>query len=59
MNSALKFLEKSMKRYGCPHIFVTDRLRSYGAELREVGADDGQETGRWADNRAENSHLPF
>lgn len=30
--AALKFLRKSMKRYGNPHIFVTDKLRSYGAQ---------------------------
>jgi hypothetical protein len=39
--------------------FVTDKLRSCGAALREVGAADRQETGRWLNNRAENSHLPF
>ncbi|MCW3780384.1 IS6 family transposase [Defluviimonas salinarum] len=57
--AALKFLKKTMKRYGRPHILVTDKLRSYGAALREVGAADRQETGRWLNNRAENSHLPF
>jgi len=25
----------------------------------EIGAAGGQETGRWLNNRAENSHLPF
>jgi len=39
-NAALKFLRKTMKRYGRRHIFVTDKLRSYGAALREVGAAD-------------------
>ena len=34
-------------------------MRSYGAALRELGIRDRQETGRWANNRAENSHLPF
>jgi len=57
--AALKFIKKTLKRYGRPHIFVTDLLRSYGAALREVGAADHQKTGRWANNRAENSHLPF
>ena len=38
---------------------MTDRLRSYGAALTELGICDRQETGRWANNRAENSHLPF
>jgi len=27
--------------------------------MREVGAADRQETSRWLNNRAENSHLPF
>ncbi|MCU9846762.1 IS6 family transposase [Defluviimonas sp. WL0024] len=57
--AALKFLNKSMKRYGRPHIFVTDKLRSYSAALKEVGAAGRQVTGRWLNNRAENSHLPF
>ncbi len=48
-----------MKRYGRPHIFVTDKLRPYGAAMKEVGNADRQETGRWQNNRAENSHQPF
>ncbi len=57
--AALKFLRKTMKRHGRPHAFVTDKLRSYGAALKEIGAADRQETGRWLNNRAENSPLPF
>ncbi len=57
--AALKFLKKSMKRHGHADVFVTDCLRSYGAALREIGAAERQETGRWLNNRAENSHLPF
>jgi putative transposase len=57
--AALKFLRKSMKRHGQPGVIVTDRLRSYGAALKEIGAVERQETGRWQNNRAENSHLPF
>lgn len=57
--AALKFLRKSMKRFGSPHVFVTDKQRSYGAALKEIGAADRQETGRWLNNRAENSHQPF
>jgi putative transposase len=38
---------------------VTDGLRSYGAALREIGATHLQETGRWLNNKIENSHLPF
>jgi putative transposase len=57
--AALKFLRKSMKRYGNPEIIVTDKLRSYGAAMKVIGNADRQETGRWQNNRAENSHLPF
>ena len=48
-----------MKRYGRPQAIVTDRLRSYGAAMKDIGNADKQETGRWMNNRAENSHLPF
>ena len=57
--AALKFLRKAMRKHGQPEAIVTDRLRSYGAALKEIGAGDRQETGRWLNNRAENSHLPF
>jgi len=57
--AALKFLNKTMTRHGQPQVIVTDRLRSYGAAMREIGNADRQETGRWLNNRAENSHLPF
>ena len=57
--AALKFLKKSMRRHGRPVTIVTDKLRSYGAAMKEIGSADRQETGRWLNNRAENSHLPF
>ncbi len=57
--AALKFLKKTLKRHGPSGEFVTDCLRSYGATLRELGICNKQETGRWANNRAENSHQPF
>jgi len=57
--AALKFLRKAMRKHGRPEVIVTDRLRSYGAALKEIGAMARQETGRWLNNRAENSHLPF
>ncbi|WP_138933421.1 IS6 family transposase [Roseovarius arcticus] len=56
--AVLKFLRKTMKRHGRAHIFVTDMLRSYGAALKVIGNVDRQETGRWLNNRAENSHQP-
>ena len=57
--SALKFIKKAIKRHGRPKSIVTDKLRSYGAALKEIGAAELQETGRRLNNRAENSHLPF
>ena len=57
--AALKFLKKTLKRHGRAEKIVTDRLRAYGAALRELGISDEQETDRWANNRAENSHQPF
>jgi putative transposase len=57
--AALHFLRNALKRYGKPKIIVTDRLRSHGAALKELGLEDRQETGRWLNNRAENSHLPM
>jgi putative transposase len=57
--AALKLLKKSLKRHGRPENIVTDRLRSYGAALKDLGRGDDREMGRWMNNRAENSHLPF
>ncbi len=48
-----------MKRYGRPEAVVTDELRSYHAAMKVIGNAERQETGRWLDNRAENSHQPF
>ena len=57
--SALKFLRKAMKRYGRPLAIVTDRLRLYRAAMREIGNEARQVTGRWLNNRTENSHQPL
>jgi len=57
--AALKFLKKAMKRYGHSEVIVTDRLRSYRAAMKVIGNEVRQETGRWLNNRAENSHQPF
>ena len=45
--------------FGRPYVIVADLLRSYGAAMKVVGNADKQETGRWLNNRAENSHQPF
>jgi putative transposase len=57
--AALKFMKKAMRRYGSPNEIVTDKLGSYGAAARELGCSKKQVTNRWANNRVENSHLPF
>jgi putative transposase len=57
--AVLKFLKKSLRRHGPADEIVTDRLRSYGAALKDLGIRDRQEISRWANNRAENSHQPF
>ena len=57
--AALKFMKKAMRRHGSPNEIVTDKLRSYSAAAKELGCLEKQVTGRWANNRVENSHLPF
>ena len=57
--AALKFMKKAMKRHGKPEAIVTDRLRSYGAAMDELGNGEKRQVGRWVNNRAENSHLPL
>ena len=57
--AALKFLKKAMRKHGAPKEIVTDKLRSYGAALKEIGGLSRQETGRYLNNSCENSHLPF
>ena len=58
-SAALAFIKKALKRHGRAEKIVTDGLRSYPAAMRELGNLDCREMGRWKNNRAENSHLPF
>lgn len=58
-SAALACLKKALKRHGRAEKIVTDRLRSYPAAMRQLGNLDRREMGRWLNNRAENSHLPF
>jgi len=57
--AALKLLRKLLRKYGEPETIVTDKLKSYGAALREFGVSGHETNGRWINNRAENSHQPF
>lgn len=43
--ATLKFLIKSMTHYGQPEITVTDKLRSYGDTMKNIGNHKGREIG--------------
>jgi putative transposase len=57
--AAVKFLRKAIKRHGKVEVLVTSKLRSCGTAMKVIGNADKQETGRWLNNRTENSHPPF
>ena len=44
-------MKKALKRYGSPEAITTDELRSYRAAMSELGCEEKQEVGRWANNR--------
>jgi putative transposase len=48
--SALKFLRKSLRRHGVAEAIVTDRLASYGAALKQLGAIGKRDVGCWLNN---------
>ncbi len=55
--AALKLMRKLLKKYCfAPAAMVTGDLRSYGAAVRDLGVEHLHRTGRWRNNRAENSH---
>lgn len=57
--AALKMLRNLLKwQVYVPEAIVTDRLRSYGAALRNLGLSDRHVTGGRSNNRAEVSHQP-
>jgi putative transposase len=58
-SAALAFMKKTLKRHGKVESITTDGLRLYRAAMNELGCQDKQEVGRWANNRVENSHLSF
>lgn len=57
--AAITFMKKALRKHGSPQAITTDGLRSYSAAMDALGNREKQETGRWANNRAENSHLLF
>jgi transposase-like protein len=58
-SAALWFIRKALKRHGQTAEIVTDGLRSYPAALKELNPGQRRRSGRWVNNRAENSHPPF
>ncbi len=57
--AALKLMCKLLKKQGfVPDAFVTDKLPSYGAALKDMGLAQHHDFGGRKHNRAENSHLP-
>ena len=57
--AALRFLRKTMKRYGRPEVIVTDRLRSYRAAMKMIGNEGRQVTGRWLNRRVARGSFPL
>jgi transposase-like protein len=58
--AALKFLRKLLRNQGVrPTRIVTDKLKSYGAALRDLRLGHLHETGNRLNNRAESSHVPI
>ncbi|QZP07633.1 IS6 family transposase [Caenibius sp. WL] len=57
--AALRFMKRTLKRHGTVEAITTDGLRSYKAAMKDLGCEQKQEVGRYANNRVENSHLPF
>lgn len=57
--AALRLMRRLLKRQAfVPEAIVTDRLRSYGAALRDMNLTDRHVTGGRSSNRAEVSHQP-
>src|SRR6202166_5359055 len=58
--AALRLLRKLLRHQGfVPTVIITDKLKSYGAALREIGFSGLHDQGLRANNRAENSHQPL
>lgn len=51
-------MKRALRRHGSPQA-ITDGLRSYKGAMADLGNSGKQEIFRWANNRVENSHLPF
>jgi len=59
-NAALKLMRKLLKKQGfAPEAFVTDKLPSYGAALKDLGLAERHDYGGRKNNRAENLTCQF
>jgi putative transposase len=57
--AAVKLMRKLLKKQGfAPTVLVTDKLRSYGAAMAQIGLTARHEQGLRKNNCAENSHQP-
>jgi len=57
--AAIRLMRKLLRKQGfAPEEIVTDKLRSYGAAIRQLGLSARHEQGQRRNNRAENSHQP-
>ncbi len=57
--AALKLMRNLLKKQSfVPDAFITDKLPSYGAALKDLGLSKHHDFGGRKNNRAENSHLP-
>jgi len=58
--AALRLMRKLLRNQGVrPSKIVTDKLKSYGAALRDLDLGHLHETGNRLNNRAESSHVPI
>jgi putative transposase len=57
--AAKRFFHKLLKGFTyVPRVVITDKLKSYGAALREILPSVEHRQHRYLNNRAENSHQP-
>lgn len=56
--AAIRFFRKLFKAFGVPRVIVTDKLRSYGAALKELAPGIEHRSHKGLNNRSEGSHRP-
>ncbi|WP_127903635.1 IS6 family transposase [Solirhodobacter olei] len=56
--AAMRFLRKLMRRWGAPHVIVTDKLRSYTKPIAHLAPGADHRAHKGLNNRIEGSHRP-